>query len=102
MNTTLQICLLFRNRYLVGSSRSEYLVVDIFEYLSLFSKITRCLPILPSVLRFCLMLSHFARCFAVSSVFSILLGVFSFGWGSQNYKHKFAFTTRLYNIAWSN
>jgi hypothetical protein len=51
---------------------------------------------------------HFARCFPVSSVipvssrFSILLGVFSFGWGSQNYEQKVVFITTMNIFAWSN
>jgi hypothetical protein len=31
-----------------------------------------------------------------------LLGVFSFGWGSQNYEQKFAFMTAASIFAWSN
>jgi hypothetical protein len=73
------------------------------------------LPILPAVLTFCSVLSHYGRCcpilpdvfpfrqcFPFCSKFSILLGVFSFGWGSQNYEQKFAFMTAASIFAWSN
>jgi hypothetical protein len=91
--------LLYRDRYLVVSLCSQDLVVDIFKDPSLVWEITRCLPILPVVLPFCLVLSHYGRCFPilsivflfpryfpfssvfpVSSPFSILLDVFHFAW----------------------
>jgi hypothetical protein len=90
----------------VNSSTPNFLIVH------------RCLPILPilpAVLTFCSMLSHYGRCcpilpdvfpfrqcFPFCSKFSILLGVFSFGWGIQNYEQKFAFMIAASIFAWSN
>jgi hypothetical protein len=83
-----------------------------------FLIVHRCLPILlilPAILPFCSVLSHYGRCFPIlpdvfpfcqcfpfCSKFSILLGVFSFGWGSQNYEQKFTFMTAASIFAWSN
>jgi hypothetical protein len=74
---------------------------------SVFSHFARCFPV-SSVFPVFLGVSRFPQCFPFPrgsrfcSMFSILLGVFSFGWGSQNYEQKFVFMTTLNIFAWSN
>jgi hypothetical protein len=79
LNTVLQICLLFRNRYLVGSSWFEYLVVWVPR--------GRYFRISVVILESHLMFTNFARCFVFllgvkpfCLLFCRSLGVFHFAW----------------------